>query len=199
MVWDLIPTLVTLAPGETTNLTCLGLEPDAWCFLKPNGLSKINKDDSYSIHTIQVNGSHVCLDELDINLTIHPVPPVCDNMLVYCIEGHSCSGFDGTTVMDMYDTPLYTLAKMQKNPFYIHIDEKEACPSPTKCPTPLDCSGLMDCSMTCPAKDMAVNITNLSDFIDECCSSAALPTTPRLTRRLGAALIALLLTGLDIY
>lgn len=119
MAWDLIPTLVTLAPGETSYLNCSGLDsPNSWCLIKSNGFSKINVDN----YTIQVNGSDKCLNESSIDITLYPVPPVCDNILLYCMKGHNCLGFDENNT-----EPLYTLRKMQRNPFYIRVVENETC------------------------------------------------------------------------
>lgn len=122
MVWDLVPTLVTLAPGETRNLTCRGLFPEAWCFIKTEISVKIEREDN-NIETIQVNGSLECvMEQADINLTMDAVP-VCDSMLVYCINAPYCSVDTGA--------PSYTLGQMQRNPFYIHINENETCSNMT--------------------------------------------------------------------
>lgn len=119
MVWDLVPRLVTLAPGETRNLTC-PLDPEAWCFIKSGISFKIDKDDNNN-KTIQVNGSLDCPMASDIDTIVHPV---CDNMLVYCINAPSCT--NGSS---------YRIGPMQRNPYYIHINENVTCSSENVTPT----------------------------------------------------------------
>ena len=147
----------------------------AWCFIKSDGYIKLEKDGN-NIETIQVNGTLDCpiapLCQYNsaslhhyANTTAHPV---CDNMLVYCINAPSCSGHD--------DGISYTIGEMQRNPYYIHINETVVPPESVPCPKCTACPTLTQ-SMDCPAPTVCPSLMQSMD----CPTTVCPPLTPTPT------------------
>ena len=120
----------------------------AWCFIESEECFKLEKDGN---NTIQVNGVLDCPIAHESNTTVYPV---CDNMLVYCINAPSCSGHN--------DGISYTIGEMQRNPYYIHINETVVPPESVSCPKCTVCPTLTQ-SMDCPAPTVCPTLTQSMD------------------------------------